>query len=152
MSAGKGRSHTGGYFFLRSMPMDGKPIQLNGNIHITCTILKLVAVSAAELGALFLNTREAKILLLILHNLGHSQPPTPIHVNNTTAVGIVNNTNKHQRSQAFKMRYFYLLDQVVQKYFIFKYQPGRENLGYYPTKHHMATIHQYVQPWYIHTQ
>ena len=71
---------------------------MNGNIHITCAILKLVAAPAAEaeLGALFLNAREAKILRLILHELGHEQPPTPIHLDNTTAVGIVNNTIKHQ--------------------------------------------------------
>ena len=87
-----------------------------------CTILKLVALSAAEaeLGALFLNTCEAKIIRLILHQLGHPQPPTPIHLDNTTAVGIINNTIKRQRSQAFEMRYFYLLDQAVPKYFISK--------------------------------
>ena len=154
MSAGKGRSRAGGYFFLGSIPKDGQPIRLNGNIHITCTILKLVAASAAEaeLGALFLNTREAKVLRLILHELGHQQPPTTIHVDNTTAVGIVNSTIKRQRSRAFEMRYFYLLDQAVQKYFKFEYQPGQENMGDYPTKHHTAAIHQHVRPWYIHTQ
>ena len=58
MSAGKGRSRAGGYFFLGSMPRDGEPIQLNGNIAITCAILKIVAASAAEaeLSALFVNT------------------------------------------------------------------------------------------------
>ena len=66
---------------------------------ITCKILKLVASSAAEaeLGALFVNTKEARILRLTLQELGHSQPLTPIHVNNTTAIGIVNNTIKQQR-------------------------------------------------------
>ena len=60
MSTGKGRSRAGGYSFLGSMPMDRKSVQLNGNIHITCAILKLAAASAAEaeLGALFFNTRE----------------------------------------------------------------------------------------------
>ena len=38
MSAGKGRSRAGGYFFLGSMPRDGEPIQLNGNIAITCAM------------------------------------------------------------------------------------------------------------------
>jgi hypothetical protein len=63
-SAPKARSHAGGYFFLGSIPQDGNPIRLNGAIHITCTILKLVADSAAEaeLGALFLNAQEAKVL------------------------------------------------------------------------------------------
>ena len=96
LSAPKARSRAGGYFFLGSLPRDGDPIKLNGAIHITCTILKLVAASAAEaeLGALFLNAQEAKVIRLVLTELGHPQPPTPIHINNTTTVGIVNNTIK----------------------------------------------------------
>ena len=96
LSAANARSRAGGYFFLGSSPKDGDPIKLNGNILITCSILKLVAASAAEaeLGALFLNAQEAKVVRLILAELGHPQPPIPIHVDNTTAVGIVNNTIK----------------------------------------------------------
>jgi len=71
-----------------------------------------VAASATEakLGALFLNAQEAKVIRLVLEELGHPQPPTPIHVDNTTTVGIVNNTIKRQRSRAMEMRYFWLLD------------------------------------------
>jgi hypothetical protein len=63
LSAPKARSRVGGYFFLGSLLHDGDPIKLNGAIHVTCTILKLVAASAAEaeLGALFLNAQEAKV-------------------------------------------------------------------------------------------
>jgi hypothetical protein len=63
LSAPKARSRASSYFFLGSIPQDGNPIKLNGAIHITCTILKLVAASAAEakLGALFLNAQEAKV-------------------------------------------------------------------------------------------
>ena len=80
-----------------------------------CAILKLVAVSAAEaeLGALFLNAKEAKILRFTLLELGHPQPPIQIHINNTTAVGIVNITIKRQQSRSMEMRYFWLLDQEV---------------------------------------
>jgi hypothetical protein len=100
LSTPKARSRAGGYFFLGSIPQDGDPIKLNGAIHITCTILKLVAASAAEaeLGALFLNAQEVKVLRLILMELRHPQPPTPIHIDNTTTVGNVNNTIKQQRS------------------------------------------------------
>ena len=96
LSAGNARSRAGGYFFLGSLPTANSPIFLNGNIQITCSILKLVAASAAEaeLGALFLNAREAKVLRLTLQELGHPQPPTLIHVDNSTAVEIVNNTVK----------------------------------------------------------
>jgi hypothetical protein len=145
-------SRAGGYFFLGSIPRDAEPIIINGAIHITCTILKLVAASAAkaELGALFLNAQEAKVIRIVLEELGHPQPPTPIHVDNTTTVGIVNNTIKRQRSRAMEMRYFWLLDGEVQKLFRFYYQPGQENLGDYPSKHHSADIHQHVRPYYVH--
>ncbi len=113
LSAPKACSRAGGYFFLGSIPQDGDPIKLNGAIHITCTS---VAASAAEaeLGALFQNTQEAKVFQLILTELGHLQPSTPIHLDNTITVKIVNNTIKRKRSQAMEMRYFWLLDDKMQ--------------------------------------
>jgi hypothetical protein len=71
-------------------------MQINEAAQVTCIILKLVAAFAAdaELGALFLNAQEAKIIPLVLEELGHPQPPTPIHIKNTATVGIVNNTIK----------------------------------------------------------
>ena len=64
LSEGNGRSPAGGYFFMGSLPREGEKIHLNGNIAVMCVILKLVASSAAEaqLGALFLNTKEARIV------------------------------------------------------------------------------------------
>jgi len=98
LSSGKGRSRADRYFSLGSLSRNGEPIWLNDNIHITCAILKLVTVSAAEaeFGALFLNDQEAKMLRPTLRKMGHPQPPAPIHVNNTTTVGIINNTIKCQ--------------------------------------------------------
>ncbi len=153
LSAPRAHIGTGGFFFLGSFPVNGDPIKLNGAIHITCNILKLVATLAAEaeLGALFLNAQEAKVLQLTLLEHGHSQPLTSIHINNTTTVGIINNMIKRQRSPAMEMRYFWLLDGKTQKYFKFYYQPGQENLGNYPSKHHTADIHQHVRPYYVHT-
>jgi hypothetical protein len=60
LSAPKAHSRAGDYFFLGSLSRDGDPIKLNGAIHVTCTILKLIAASAAEaeLGALFLNAKK----------------------------------------------------------------------------------------------
>jgi hypothetical protein len=106
LSASKSSSHAGGYFFLGSIPHNGDPIKLNGAIHITCAILKLVAASTAEakLGALFLSMQEAKVLQLILAELNHPQPQTPIQIDNTSAVGIVNNMIKCQSSQTMEMQ------------------------------------------------
>ena len=109
LTAAKGRSRAGGHFFLGSIPRDNEPIKLNDNIAITCAIRKLVAASAAEaeLGALFLNTQEDKVIHLILEELGHPQPQTPVHIDNSTAVGIVNSTIKRQQSRSMEMRYFW---------------------------------------------
>ncbi len=146
LSAPHAQSHAGGYFLLGSLPIEGNPIKLNGVIHITCTILKLVDASAAkaEVGALFLNAQEAKVLHLTLAELGHPQPPTSIYIDNTTTVSIVNNPIKRQRSRAIEMQYFWLLDSKTQKYFKFYYQSRQENLGDYPSKHHTADIHLHV--------
>jgi hypothetical protein len=124
----KAHSHAGGNFFLGSIPQDTEPIFINGSIYITCTILKLAAALAAEaeLGALFLNTQEAKVILLVLKELGHPQPHTPIHIYNTSTAGIVNNTIKRQWSRAMEMWYFWLLNGKVQKLFRFHYQSGQE--------------------------
>ncbi len=43
-----------------------------------------------------------------------------------------------------EMRYFWLLDGKMQRYFEFYQQSGLENLGDYPSKHHTADIHQYI--------
>ena len=74
--------------------------------HAPSSSLLLLSVAEAELGSLFLNVQEGKVLQLILTELRHPQPPTPIHIDNTTTVGIVKNTIKLQRSGAMEMRYF----------------------------------------------
>jgi hypothetical protein len=86
-----------------------------------CGILKFVVASAAEaeLGTLFLNCKEGKILRLVLQELGHDQPPTPIHCDNATTAGIANDTVKKQRSRSMEMHFFWVTDQVKQKFFAF---------------------------------
>jgi hypothetical protein len=49
-----------------------------------------------------------------------------------------------------EMQYFWLMDGESQKQFKFYWQPGQENLGDYPSKHHTAEIHQNVRPYYVH--
>jgi hypothetical protein len=152
LSAKDARSHAAGYYFLGSLPRDNEPIHLNGAIHVISRILRLVAASSAEaeLSALFMNAKETKIIRLNLHQLGHPQPPTPIHVDNSTAVGIVTNTMKRNKSRSIEMRYFWLLDGSTQKLFNFKYHPWYENLADYPSKSHTGTHHLAVRPFYIH--
>ena len=152
LSETRARSRVAGYYFLGSNPEKGKPIKMNGAIYTFCGILKFVVASAAEaeLGALFLNCKEGKIIRLILEELGHKQPPTPVHCDNKTATGIANDTVKKQRSRSMEMRFFWVTDQVKNGTYNIQWHPGQENLADYFTKHFDGKHHQEVRPWYLH--
>lgn len=147
-----GRSRVAGFFFLGSTSTPTKPITLNGAIHVSCSVIKFTVASAAEaeLGALFINCREGKIIRLILEELGHPQPATPVHCDNATAAGIANNSIKKQRSRAMEMCFFWVADQVQRNLFDVHWYPGKENLADYFTKHFDAKHHIAVRPYYLH--
>jgi hypothetical protein len=117
LSETRARSRLAGYFFLSNIPRTGENIRVNGNIFVSCGILRIVVCSAAEaeLGALFLNIKEGKVLRLPLIEMGHRQPPTPVHCDNSTAAGITNDTVKKQRPQSMEMWFFWVTDQVMNK-------------------------------------
>ena len=102
LSETKTRSRVASHFMLGSKPVSGEPIKMNGAVYIFCGILKFVVASAAEyeLGALFLNAKEGKIIYIALYELGNKQPPTPMHCDNVKATGIVNDTIKKQQSRS----------------------------------------------------
>ena len=84
--------------------------------------------------------------------MGHPQPHTLVHCDNTTAVGIVNNTIKQQRSRSMEMRFFWVWDKIAQEKYLLKWHPGQENLADYHSKHHISSHHRAVQPWYLHLE
>ncbi|KAL7501838.1 hypothetical protein ACHAWX_000387 [Stephanocyclus meneghinianus] len=85
----------------------------------------------------------------MLGELGHPQSSTPIHINNSTTVGIVNNTVKQQKSRSMEMHHFWLLDGEIKKLSSFQHHPGFENLADYPSKSHPGIHHQAIQPYYL---
>jgi hypothetical protein len=84
----KGCSRAGRHFFLSN---NNDSPHNNGAILTNATTIKAVMSSAAEaeLGALYLNAKEAIYLRQILHKMGHLQPRTPIQTENTTAEGVI---------------------------------------------------------------
>eukprot|EP00804_Cyclotella_cryptica_P025038 CCRYP_015952-RA/>CCRYP_015952-RA protein AED:0.62 eAED:0.62 QI:0/-1/0/1/-1/0/1/0/122 len=50
-----------------------------------------------------------------------------------------------------EMRFFWVIDQVKQRFFNVRWQPGQENLADYFTKHFEPRHHLNVRPWYLHT-
>eukprot|EP00804_Cyclotella_cryptica_P029613 CCRYP_017300-RA/>CCRYP_017300-RA protein AED:0.41 eAED:0.44 QI:0/-1/0/1/-1/1/1/0/306 len=101
------RSRAGGHFFLSEN--DAVP-RNNGAILTLVKIIKSVISSAAEakLGALYINAREAIPIQHLLKELGHTQPPTPIQIDNSTALGVVSNIIQPKHTKAMDMRFHWL--------------------------------------------
>ena len=160
LTAPKARSRAAGYHFLSSRPKDPTKPPLstdpeppsNGAIHVPCQIMREVLSSAAEaeLAALFHNGKEACPLRACLEELGHSQPPTAIQTDNSTASGIANDSVKQKRSKAIDMRFYWIRDRVRQGQFFIYWKKGSLNKADYFTKHHPASHHQAIRSSYLH--
>eukprot|EP00957_Ditylum_brightwellii_P190942 14539103-Ditylum_brightwellii.AAC.1 len=67
----------------------------------------MALAAEAELGALFVNAKEAAALRVTLEELRHLQPATPIQVDNSTAYGIINSSIQQQKSKAIDMQFYW---------------------------------------------
>ena len=105
LSEANAHSRACGHFSMGWRADPTKPIKLNGAFFTLCAILRFVVASTAEaeLGALFLNCKQATLFRVTLEEMGHPPPPTHVHCDNSTAVGIANNTVKRQRSRSMEM-------------------------------------------------
>ena len=82
--------------------------QDNGAVLNVAKIIKSVMSSAAEaeIGALFINLRQAIPARRTLEDMGHKQPPTPIQTDNTTALGFVTKNLNPKATKSTDMRYW----------------------------------------------
>ena len=112
----------------------------NGAIHNVAEIIKGVMSSAAEaeLGAMYINARKAVEERIILEEMGHKQPATPVQVDNSTAEGIINKRVQPKRTKAMDMRFHWLRDRSMQKQFRFYWRPGPTN---YQATQTLQTLH-----------
>jgi hypothetical protein len=88
----------------------------NGAILIISKVLKHVMSSAAEaeIGAVFINSKEGAVLRTTLEELRHKQVLTPMETDNTTATGSSNGTIKQKCTKAMDMRFYWIKDRVKQ--------------------------------------
>ena len=139
------RSRAGGHFYMSN---DTQFPPNNGAVHNVAQIINAVMSSAAEaeLGALYINAREAVPMRVTLAEMGHQQPPTPIQTDNTTAIGVVTNNIQPKRTKAMDMRFHWLRCRAAQDQFRWIWRPGTTNLADYWTKHHCPAHHQTMRP------
>ena len=133
LSLSKARSRAGGIHYLSDRPPNPQDPNNytppnNCIIHVVCKILRNILSSAAEveLGALFLNAKEAVPIRTTLIKMNWPQPPTPIQVDNSTAVGIANQTIKQKISKAMDMRFYWVIDRIKQGQFRVYWRPSCE--------------------------
>ena len=144
LSEPQARSRAGGHIFL------SKDVQYppnNGAILNIAQIIKNVMSSAteAEIAALYIVARECVYIRIILEEMGHAQPPTPIQTDNMTAEGVVNSKVQPKRTKAMDMRFHWLRDRETLRQFRFYWRSGKLNLADYFTKHHPAAHHRTVR-------
>ena len=88
LSKQNARSRAGGHFFISS---DSTVQSNNGAVINIVHIIKYVMTSAteAELAALYIVAREVVYLRIILEEMGHKQPSTPLQTDNSMVKGVV---------------------------------------------------------------
>ena len=67
-----------------------------------------------ELGALYIFAREAVFIRSILAEMGHKQPKTPAHTDNSTAEGVINNKIQPKTTKSMDMRFHWIRDRACQ--------------------------------------
>ena len=129
----KAKSRAGGHFFLSDDAADPRD---NGAVLNVASILKSVMSSAAEaeIGALFLNSRQAIPARTTLIEMGHQQPPTPIQTDNTTALGFVGKNLTPKATKSTDMKFWWMRDRSDQEQFRYYWGPGKGNRADYWTK------------------
>jgi len=109
LSEPKARSHAGGHFFLsfdKTIPRN------NVTIINIAHVIKNVMSSAteAELATLHIMVHEAVYIQIILEEMGHKQPPTPIQTNNAMADAVINGKIQPKHTKAMDMHFHLLCD------------------------------------------
>jgi hypothetical protein len=148
LSESKARSRAGGHFFLSS---DVEFPSNNGAVLTVAQIIKAVMASAAEaeIGAMYINAREAVPARKTLEELGHPQPRTPMQTDNTAAHAVVSNNVQPKRTKAMDQRFHWLRCRRAQKQFRYYWRPGNYMWEDYVTKHHPSSHHKNMRPEYL---
>ena len=112
----KAKSRTRGHFLL---PDHAKEPRDNGAVLNIANIMKDVMSPAAEaeLGALFLNPRQALPARTTLFEMGHPQPPTPIQTDNTAPLVFVGKYLIPKATKSTYMQHWWMRNRSDQKQF-----------------------------------
>ena len=115
----------------------------NGPILIITQIIRNVMSSAseAELAGLFICVKEMAPHRKSLIEMGWPHPKSPIQCNNSTSLGVANETIIPRKTKSTDMQFHWLRCRDSQDQFRYFWDPGSLNLGNYRTKNHPPIYH-----------
>ena len=141
----KAKIRAGCHFFLSNNGKD--PRNNEAMLNITKRKKNVMSSTAeAEIGALFLNSRQAIPARTTLIEMGHQQPPTPIQVDNTTALGFVGKNITPKATKSTDMICWWMRDRSGQKQFHCYWGPSKGNRADYLTNHFCEAHHRKKRP------
>ena len=107
------------------------------------------STAKAELGALFINEKEAAYIRQVIEEMGHPKPCTTIKTDNMKAEGVINDKIQPKCTKSMDMQFHWLRDHEAQGQFNFYWCPGGTNLADYFTKHHAPAHHVNVRAEFL---
>ena len=90
-----------------------------------------------------------RTIRIILEELGHKQPPTPLQTDNAMADAVINGKIQPKRTKAMDMRFHWLRDRECQRQFRIYWRPGKMNYADYWTKHHPESHHRNIRKEFL---
>ena len=108
----------------------------------------MTSATESELAALYITAQEADYLRIIVEEMRHKQPPTPLQTDNAMAEAVSNGKIQPKRTKLMDMRFHWLRDRECQKNRIY-WRPGKLSYADYWTKHHAALHHQNVRKEFL---
>ena len=144
----KAQSRDGEHFF---MSKDVFYPPNNGAVLNIAQTTKTIMYSAAEaeIGAMYVNAREAVPDQKSLNEIGHHQPRIPMQTDNTAAHSVVTNNVQPKRTKAMETRFHWLRCRDAQDQFRYYWRPGSQNWADYWTKYFPAFHHINMRPEFL---
>ena len=142
LNASKARSRAGAHIMLSenvSVP------KYNGPVLTIAQIIKCVISSAAEseLAGLYICANEMVPLRQSLLEMGWPQPRSPIKCDNSTAIGVSNETIIPCKTKSMDIQFHCIRCRYAQGQFRYFWSPGLNNLEDYSTKNHPPIYHPF---------
>jgi hypothetical protein len=123
LSEPKAQSQVGEHFFISSNttvpPNNGATLN---TAHIIKNVISLA--TEAEIAGLYIMVCEAVYIRIILEELEHVQPPTPLQTDNAMTDGVINGKVQPKQTKAMDMRFHWLCNQECQQQLHIYWQPG----------------------------